>query len=394
MQLRKVKSLIGFAVGILLFGLAVCPAQAAFTSLYIFGDGISTTTNNPSAGQYYYGLRRSNGRVWVELLAQQLGLTNNYWYSTNGSNHFSYTNLSASSTNWSYSSNNWSFYGNFSFILVTNVSNFTAPPDANTALFVVWVNDADFVNDMGTIYPSTNIITWTNAINQSLTNHYRVVTNLYAKGVRTLIMPNAVDITKIPKYDGLITSSPAVRNFIRQQIINFNAAFVATLSNAMVLSPGLKIYEPDFFSLLDNILANPATYGLTNALSGGVSIDALDSLGSNASINGPGTNYIFWDQADPTAKAHAVMADVAQQLISPVQISQLKLLDDDTELDVTNMPIGLDGFVDGSTNLVLTNWTTQASFNSTSATQTIFVPDSDSQQLFYRLRFPYAWSWP
>ena len=46
-----------------------------------------------------------------------------------------------------------------------------------------------------------------------------------------------------------------------------------------------------------------------------------------------------------------------------------------TELDVASLPIGLNGFVDGSTNLVLTNWMTQASFNSTSVTQTIFVPD-------------------
>jgi len=60
-------------------------AQTAFTSLYIFGDGVSTTTTNSFAGPLYYGRRFSNGRVWVEVLAQQLGLTNNYWYSTNGS---------------------------------------------------------------------------------------------------------------------------------------------------------------------------------------------------------------------------------------------------------------------------------------------------------------------
>jgi len=393
MQSWKAKSLVGIASGILLFGLSICPAQAVFTSLYIFGDGISTTTNNPSAGQYYYGLRRSNGRVWVELLAQEQGLTNNYWYSNN-SVRLSYNNLSASSTNWSYSTNNWSFYGNYSFILVTNINRFTAPADPNTALFVVWVNDADFVNDMGTIYPSTNIVTWSNAMNLSLTNHFKIITNLYAKGARTLIMPNAVDITEIPKYNSLITSSPAVRNFIRQQVTNFNTAFITTLSNAVLLSPGLKIYQPDFFSLLDNILANPAAYGLTNALSGGVSIDALDDSSlNNKSINGPGTNYIFWDQADPTAKAHAVMADVVQQLISPAQITNVTVIEDDGQLGVASLPVGLNGFVDGCTNLAMPNWTAQASFNSTNATQTISFSAS-GPLWFYRLRFPYAWSWP
>ena len=76
-------------------------------------------------------------------------------------------------------------------------------------------------------------------------------------------------------------------------------------------------------------------------------------------MTGPGTNYIWWDDEDPTAKVHEVMADVAQQLISPVRITNLTLLNGSNRLDVANMPIGLNGFVDGSTNLVLANWTTQ-----------------------------------
>ena len=207
------KRLFWSAVGVLLFGLAVLPAQATYTSLYIFGDGISTTTNNPSAGQYYYGLRRSNGRVWVEVLAQRLG-------------------LGASSTtnvNWSNSSNNWSYYGQYSPNLVVNLNSFKKPSDAATALFVVWVNNADFVGDMGNIYPSLNLALWTNAINQSLSNHWQIITNLYyAKGARALVMPNAVDITEIPQYD----SYPAnTKIFIRNRVIDFNTAFTANIVN-------------------------------------------------------------------------------------------------------------------------------------------------------------------
>jgi phospholipase/lecithinase/hemolysin len=208
-----------------------------------------------------------------------------------------------------------------------------------------------------------------------------------------LILPNAVDIMKIPQYDNIASS--ANKNFVRQRVVDFNTAFTTLLNQARTSLPGITIYEPDVFSLLDNVLTNAAAYGLTNALSNGQSVDALeDPALANKSVNGPGTNYIFWDAVDPTAKFHAVLADITKQLISPAQISQLTLLDDDNRLDVANLPIGLNGFVDGCTNLVLTNWTTQASFNSTNTTQAIFVPASDSQQLFYRLRFPYAWSWP
>jgi phospholipase/lecithinase/hemolysin len=392
-----VKSFIRFTWFIVLFGLVVFPTRAAFTSLYIFGDGVSTTTTNPVAGSLpYYGLRHANGRVWVEVLAQQLGLTNNYWYSNSIANHLSYTNLSAASTNWSYSSNNWSYYGDASTNtgtgLVANVNAFTSPTNASNALFIVWINDANFVDYMGSIYPSTNIVTWTNAINQSLTNQWLAVTNLYyAKGVRTLIMPNAVDITEIPEYN---TYPAAVKNFLRQRIIDFNIAFTAMLTNAMVACPGLTIYEPDFFSLLDDVLQHPASYGVTNALQDGQSIDALDDNAlDDLSLNGPGANYIFWDKVDPTAKVHAIMAGLAKQLIAPVQFSQITSQSGTNQLNLANVPVGLNGIVLGSTNLALTNWTTVTNFNSTNTVQPVFVPMSGPMQ-FYRLNFPFTWTWP
>jgi phospholipase/lecithinase/hemolysin len=395
-----VKSLIRFTWCISFFGLVIFQAQAAFTSLYIFGDGVSTTTNNTiGPASLYYGLRYCNGRVWVELLAQQLGLTNNYWYSTNSSNQVTYTNLTATTTNWSYSSNDWSFFGDFSPVLVANVSNFIAPANASNDLFIVWVDDADFVgymeNSSYSPYTSNNIAIWTNSINQSVSNHFVAITNLYTKGVRTLVMPDAVDITEVPGFSGILSS--ASKSFVRQMVINFNTAFAVTLSNAMVSCPGLKIYEPDFFSLLDNMLTNASAYGLTNALYSGHTIDAVDAyydgLLSNINLNGPGTNYIFWDYLDPTAKVQAILADTTLQLIAPSQFSQITSQNGTNQLALANVPIGLNGVVLGSTNLALTNWTTVTNFNSTSTVQSVFVPVSGPLQ-FYRLSFPFAWTWP
>ena len=383
-------SLIRFTLGAVLFGLFVCPAQAAFSSLYIYGDTVSTTsTNHASDAPLYFGGRLSNGRVWVEVLAQQLNLTNNFWYSNNIANHVSYTNLSASSTNWSYSSNNISYFDHNSGKLVMEVSNFVAPPNVSNALFIIWVNDADLYDDIYLHQDGTDTTKWTNDINISMTNHWTVITNLYAKGVRTLLMPNAVDMSRIPFFD-----SYAQTNFIHQECINYNVAFNITLSNATASLPGLRIYEPDFFSLLNNVLANPASYGVTNALYQGRSIDALeDPSMSDYSLNGPGANYIFWDYLDPTAKVHAIMAGLAKQLISPVQVSKVTSLGGSNRLDLANVPVGLNGVVLGGTNLALTNWPPVINFASTNDTQSIFVPTSGPMQ-FYRLSFPFAWTWP
>ena len=103
---------------------------------------------------------------------------------------------------------------------------------------------------------------------------------------------------------------------------------------------------------------------------------------------------MWWDPWDPTAKAHEIMADTVQQLVSPVTISKVISLNGSNRLDVVNYPSGLGGYVDGRTNLFYGNWTLNlTNFTSTGVTQSIFVRTSGPQR-FYRLRFPFAWSWP
>jgi phospholipase/lecithinase/hemolysin len=372
-----VNGLARLLVLVLLSGPVVLPASGAFSTIYVFGDGVSTTTNNPygGPGSHYYGYRHANGRVWVEVLAQRQGLES----------------TSTTNVNWSYSTNNLSYLGHDSSHLVQNVNSFVARPEASTALFVVWVNNADYVLTMNTYGPN-NAAEWTSATTQSLTNHWAALTNLYyAKGARTFIMPNAVDITEIPAYG--YVAEPG-KSAVRQHIKDFNTAFAALLNQARASLPDARIYAPDIFSLLDDFLAHPATYGVTNALDDeGHSVDALGSTLTDLSLTGPGANYIYWDEMCPTAKAQAVLADVVQQLMSPVKLGAPTVLSGSNRLDVVNAPIGLPGSVEGRTNLGATNWPVLANFTLTNMAQPVFVPASGPLQ-FYRLHFPFSWSWP
>lgn len=354
---------------ILSLGLAVFQAQAAFTSLYIFGDTVSTTTTGPG-GALYYGNRYSNGRVWVEVLAQRQGIPYD-------------------------GSKNNSYYDHESAALVTEVKSF-APTNATNALIIIWVNDADFVDILNQTtpisppYTTAQLPLWTNVFNLLLTNHFQAITNLYAKGVRALIMPNVVDLTKVPGYAYYLNSSDEL--FFRQRVLAFNAAFTNTLNSAKAVCPGLAINVPDFFALLDSVELNSAFYGLTNALdSNGKSVDAVTYFNPPQSLNGTGTNFIFWDYLDPTAKVHEIMADSVQHLISPVTIGRITSLNGTNRLDLANAPVGMNGFVQASTNFVI--WTSVTNFNSTIATPTLFVPVSGPLQ-FYRLSFSFAWTWP
>jgi len=352
-------------LGALLSAPVPLPAQTGFTSLYVFGDGVSTTTNNinPSVAYLYHGHRFCNGRVWVEVLAERQGLP----YEPD---------------------KNWSYFGHYSGDLVTNLSRFPAPADANNALFAVWVSDADFVYDLNHINPpyttNASLPAWTAALNRSLTNHFQAIQALYAKGARTLVMPNAVDLSEVPYYAYL---EPSDRSFVRQRVTDFNTGLAAILNQARTTLPGLTIHVPDFFALLDDLSAHPGDYGMINP-----GIDAVDDPAlADKSLNGPGTNYLFWDYLDPTAMGHARMADVTQQLLAPVSIDRLDYVNGAAEIDVTNIPLGRNGFVEASTDFL--SWTTVQDITSTNKIQTLSLPPSGPQQ-FYRLRFPSFWSWP
>jgi phospholipase/lecithinase/hemolysin len=341
----------------------VLPASA-FTSLYVFGDSASAITNS-TGGSLYYGKRYCNGRVWVEVLAQRQGLL----FETNKT---------------------WSHFGHYSVNLVTNVGVFPPPADAGAALFVVWVNNADFVDFVSKLANNDGGITaWTNAMNQSLTNHQSAIQTLYTKGVRTLLMPNVVDLTLTPFANALPLTN---RIFIRQRTLAYNDAFTNLLNQMQATLPGLIIRSPDFFTLLDNVVSNAPAYGLTNAVYGGIAIDALtDPSFANKALNGPGTNHIFWDYLNPGAKAMAVMADVAHQSLTPTRVAGVTKLPGTNRLDAVNLPVGLGGVVEATTNF--NTWSPVQSFASTNATQGILVEQNGPRQ-FYRLRFPFAWAWP
>ena len=350
----------------LLVVLSLSQARAAFTSFYVFGDSVSSTTNGPGDEFYYNnnGQRWSNGRVWVEVLAQRQGLNCE-------------------------PSKNWSYYNHNSSNLLPHVLSFPSPTNASSALVVVWVNNADFVNYMGTIYPSLNTTTWSNAIQSSLTNHSQIITNLYAKGIRTLVMPNAVDISKIPQF---VFNSTENKAFIRQRVIEFNEGLNHIVTNLTTSLTGLKIIIPDIFMLLDDVVIYPTNYGLTNALYLSQSVSAVeDPFLSDKSLNGPGANYNFWDFQAPTAKFHMHMADKAQQLLSPSSISDITSVNTSNQLSMADLPVGRDGVVEISTNFL--NWATAANVTTTNLNQSILV-DAPGEHGFYRLRFPFLWSWP
>jgi phospholipase/lecithinase/hemolysin len=364
-----------FTIVLMLWGLGFLPAFGAFTSFHVFGDGLSCTTTNAEAGTNYFGKRYTNGRVWVEVLAQMQGLTFNP------------------------SNNPHAYFGNTSSNLLAQTTAYAPPSDASNALVIIWVNNADLY--FPALDSTPTLAKFTNAVNLALTNQFRAITNLYAKGIRILVMPNVVDISSIPEFNIYASQT----NLFHQASTNYNALFYPMLGKASEGRADLKIIVPDFFGLLTNMIASSASYGLTNALGNGLSIAARDARNFGlpvANTNGYGTNYIFWDSTDPTAKVHFTMAGIANAMLSPPVITSVTAINGSNRLDLASLPGATVGatncFVLFATNLNQNVWQTNfPAFTSLTATQSVFVPAVGPQR-FYRLKsnlaFPWPWVWP
>ena len=318
--------------------------------MYVFGDSISTTTNNVTGSTNYFGERYCNGPVWVEILAQRQGIP-------------------------FYGSNNISFFGNNSAELTNLTQEFVPPSDADTSLFVVWVSAGDIF--LNYLLNSTNAAAWTDAISSAMTNTLQSIQNLYAKGARIFVMPNVVDISQVPLLSAQSSSDKA---FLRARCLDYNAAFTGMLNQARAALTDATIYEPDLFGQFDSLLTDPAAYGLVNP-----GVDALsDTNIPDKSFNGPGANYVFWDSLHPTSKVHELLADGVQQILSPLRIGGLIRTGNTNHLMLVNLPIGKTGVLESGTNF--TSWTTNVSISATGMVQSLDVLANDPYR-FYRLKF-------
>ncbi len=363
------KSLMALLVALLLVTLPASRAIAAYSSLYVFGDGVCAT-NDPSAKIdiiHYYGKRNCNGRVWVEVLWQWMGLAYN-------------------------ETKNISYFGHTSEEVVVDSVNVVAP-DAATALFAIWCNNADLVEFSyvdAPPYTASDIPTWTTFITASVNRHVQAVKNLYNKGARAVVMPNAANIMAVPNFNEFDGTD---RTFVRERVMQFNVSFESAMTNLAATQPGLTIYRPDTFYFFDQILACPGNYGLVNPYPLN---SARWDLPNAHRENGPGINYVFWDDYHPTAAFQMHLAAFFQQIISPPKVNSITLSGGNVQLQVANIPLGREGFVQGSANL-LPPWQQDAAisepFVGGSMTKTISFPASGPRR-FYRVGFPVVWAWP
>jgi phospholipase/lecithinase/hemolysin len=267
--------------------------HAPFNQLVVFGDSLSDTGNLfktlgglfPPSPPYSQG-RFSNGPIWVDKLAADLGLsqaTLNFAFggATSGRNNIGAQLIGGTLPP-----------GVKLPGLLDEIDQFTAAAGGKrvnpNALYVVWAGANDFL----TLPP--DLPGAIQATLQGVANIASAVTSLAKAGARTILVPNLPDISLAP----LVTQS-GQQLTAKAFSIGFNVILDAVLTG-LERKLGVDLIEANIFGLTAGIAARPSQFGFTN-----VTDPQIKNPGS------PGT-FAFWDDFHPTTQVHQLVADTVK----------------------------------------------------------------------------------
>ncbi|HZX81582.1 MAG TPA: autotransporter domain-containing protein [Lysobacter sp.] len=305
--------------------LAAMPAFAqTYSSTVFFGDSLTDTgafrpalvaTQGPAAA--IVGRFTTNpGLIWAEYLADFYGTSVNPYYGANA------TVQNPAGTN---------FAVGGARVATTSASAFGAVPSLQTqvnaylganggradanALYTVWGG----ANDLFAATPAT-----ANAIVAgAVAGEIGIVKQLTAAGARYIVVPTLPDLGKTP---ASLAQSAAVQVQSTALSVGYNNALFSGLSSA-----GLRVIPLDTFNLLNEVIANPAQFGLSNVSGTACNLALLGGAGSLAcnpntyvNPNAPDT-YLFADGVHPSLAGHRIMGDYALSVLEAPRQVQLLL---------------------------------------------------------------------
>lgn len=298
----------------LLLSLISVSSYAQFSQVISIGDSLSDVGNTQDvsfgttpASPNFMG-RFSNGQVWNELLAIELGLSPPTSSRDGGTNYAYGGALTSQDVN------------------ITILFFFTITLPSATSQTFDFLGDVSNVADQDALYTlsigGNDILEAGEALSVNASNAeieaakqemrniagsvqvavQQLLNSLSTPGAARIVMLNVpnVGITPRATADG--------KEFIFQQL---SEAYNEGLSNVVASLNDNRILLVDFFAITNDAVANPASYGFTNVTDRCWS-ESAGTVCSNAD------EYLFWDDIHPTTMGHTLlMLSVYDQLFAP-----------------------------------------------------------------------------
>jgi phospholipase/lecithinase/hemolysin len=280
-------------------------------ALVIFGDSLADGGNYfvntgdyslgpfelvPSAPYAIGGFHFSNGKTWVEQLANILGDNNSGKPALRHDGHF---------TNYAYGrARSRPAASTFpEFDLGTQVALFLSDysggpiPDS---IYIMGTGSNDVRDALGALSIDPSGAISMGIIQAAITATADNMLALYGSGAKTFLVPNVPDLGMVPAVRMLGFPAQMAGT---QLSVGYNVGLATALDSLEGL-PGVQILRVDIFMLLHDLAADPEAAGFENI------IDSCITPGTivGAICERP-HDYLFWDGAHPTRRGHRYLAE-------------------------------------------------------------------------------------
>lgn len=289
-----------------------CPVAAAvFSKIYAFGDSLSddgnvfaaTRMGFPPSPPYFEG-RFSDGKIWLENLADSLGVE-----------------LVDSAFGGATTGDRNTLDGIFPGLpgLEQQIDSFVgthSPAVDPDALYALWAAANDYLpTETSTFMPFATP-------DATLSNLQMAVNDLANIGARKFVILNLPNLGEVPRTSASLDGiCPSDQQFDADCLNDLTAAHNAGLASLFPsLRTGVQITLVDVNSLFAQAIANPGQFGFTN-----VTEPCFNQ--ATASICNNSDQYLFWDTQHPTKEGHRLIGQLAfRALTVPEPTSTLGLL--------------------------------------------------------------------
>ncbi len=175
------------------------------------------------------------------------------------------------------------------------------------ALYVVFVGGNDVRDALAALARDPTFATSLGILNAALTAIRDNLLTLRAAGASSFFVVNAPDVGLAPAVRLLGPAAQGAATFLAAQ---FNAGLEAIL-NGLESGSGLNIVRFDVFRVLNEIVAAPGAFGLTNVTQPCIAVDTK----AQPFCANPGT-FLFWDGIHPTVAGHRILAERARAALN------------------------------------------------------------------------------
>lgn len=176
-------------------------------------------------------------------------------------------------------------------------------------LYTVWTGANDLFAVVSDVPNASNIIS------SAVSDEVATVKKLHDNGANYIVVPNIPDVGLTPNFVGT-----PLATFGTDLVKQYNEALYSGVKNT-----GANVIPLDTFSLVQQVAANPTAYGFSNVTDKACKDSSSVECG-RADLDKPGAenSYFFADGVHPTGRAHRMIADYANAVVTaPSQVSVL-----------------------------------------------------------------------